>query len=168
MGEARQNSRRIIDSPNDSDDDKLEQYKIINIQLTRMIAGQKNKIFMLLNEIKELKSLNLQCKNEALKWKTQFEKMKAHYIEHITSMTAQLQLNADKLNQLNETSTEGDITNTTNNQNSNNPMNANVSRRRVSKSFEAINSDSHQSESTYASLFLVFFLIYVGQLLSQL
>lgn len=129
-------------------DDKLNQYKLINKQISKTLTEQRVEIASLKNSLNNSASVMLNLRNENHKWKSKFEALRELYIDHINSATIELQTNADKINSI----SVGD-----NNKNeSSNPLAslsaAKLSKstddsRRVSKSFESAKNRSERTNS---------------------
>lgn len=117
----RNRSNSLLDS-----ESKLEQYRIINHELTLAIASLKIRIKHLNNE-------NLNHRNENMQWRLKFSSLKRMFVEHIQLMTVHIQSNAEKINNLTDLSN-----NEMNEESSTSPRTTSVVdvSRRVSKSFE--------------------------------
>lgn len=129
-------------------DDKLKQYMLINKQISKTLTSQRVEIANLKKMLRASTSEVIAVQMESHNWKQKFHAIRKLYIDHIQSITSELQINADKINGL------SDIVDDTVNSNpvlsqsgagtTNTSKNTDDSRR-VSKSFETTRNRSERT-----------------------
>lgn len=126
-------------------DDKLSQYMLINKQISKTLTKQRTEISNLKNSLVDSSSENMRLKMENHKWKNKFHVLRKIYIEHIQSITSELQSNADKINSLSDgegIGNENESSNSLARRSLENPSKSTDNSRRLSKSFELAKSRS--------------------------
>lgn len=131
------------------DDDKLKQYMLINKQISKTLTTQRLEIANLKGLLRISTSEMMQVQNECLTWKKKFFHLRQMYVDHIESMSNEIQTNAAKLTSLSDDG--NDETGKSNrfvDQSVTNPTNASKNAndsRRLSKSFNSTKNRSGKS-----------------------
>ncbi len=81
-------------------DNKLRQYMLINKQISKTLTTQRYEIANLKNSLRTSTSDILSLQLECHQWKNKFNEIRKMYVEHLQSMTSELQINFDKINSL--------------------------------------------------------------------
>lgn len=129
-------------------DDKLNQYMLINKQISKTLTKQRLEIASLKNSLNNSASdiINLRIENH--KWKSKFQALRELHINFIQSVTTELQTNADKINSISvDDNDENEISNPLTGRSAAKLSKSTDDSRRVSKSFESAKNRSDRTNS---------------------
>lgn len=96
------NSRNNHTDDDDDIDEKLHQYKLINKQMSKVLAAKKLEIANCKAALRKSSADIINLQMECHKWKKMFMDLRQMYIDHIQVVTRELQINALKINSISE------------------------------------------------------------------